>query len=146
MARPKRFKKQEVVDALVKAHGLKTVAAELLGADVHTIDRYCDEHPECQAVVDHWKKRRVDRAEYKLDEAIERGEAWAIALVLKTTGKERGYVERQEIKHEIDTVKAFDYGDAIAPLASRSVPDSDASGDDQGGLHGEEMGQDSDGG
>lgn len=85
-----------MTEALQKAHGLKTGAAEILACDFITVDRYCKRYPACQAVVDHWRKRRVDRAEYKLDEAIERGEAWAIALTLKTTGKDRGYVERTE--------------------------------------------------
>ena len=38
----------------------------------------------------------VDTAELKLWQCIQNGEAWGITLCLKTIGKDRGYVERQE--------------------------------------------------
>ena len=42
----------------------------------------------------------VDLAEQKLWESIQNGEAWGITLCLKTIGKDRGYVERQEFTGE----------------------------------------------
>jgi hypothetical protein len=39
----------------------------------------------------------VDLAELKLWQSIQNGEAWGIAFCLKTLGKDRGYVERQEV-------------------------------------------------
>lgn len=96
MARPKKYKVSDIVDALQKAHGLKTGAAELLAASFTTVDKFCNKHAECQAVVDHWRKRRKDRAEYKLDEAIERGESWAIMFTLKNA-RDREYNDRLEI-------------------------------------------------
>ena len=36
-------------------------------------------------------------AELKLDAAVQAGEPWAIAFLLKTVGRKRGYVQRQEI-------------------------------------------------
>ena len=39
----------------------------------------------------------MDISEQKLRAAVLNGEPWAIALVLKTLGKKRGYVERTEI-------------------------------------------------
>jgi hypothetical protein len=120
MARPKKFKKQEVVEALKKAHGLKTGAAELLAADFKTIDKACTDYPECQAVVDHWKKRRKDRAEYKLDEAIERGESWAIMFTLKPA-RDREYNPALEVTGASGgpiVIRAYDYGAAVAPILS----------------------------
>lgn len=89
----KKLKPQEVIDALKQSHGLKTGAAEILGVSFPTIERYIAESKEAQEVIEHWRIRRVDRAEYKLDDAIERGEPWALALMLKDSkrGKERGY-------------------------------------------------------
>ncbi len=91
--RKKKLKPSEVIEALRNSHGLKTGAAEILGVSFPTIERYIAESPEAQEIIDHWHNRRVDRAEYKLDEAIERGEAWALALVLKDSkrGRLRGY-------------------------------------------------------
>ena len=93
MARPKKLKEAEIVEALRQSHGLKTGAAEILGVAYNTIDRYIADSAEAQEVIEHWRHRRVDRAEYKLDDAIERGEPWALALILKDSkrGKERGY-------------------------------------------------------
>jgi len=91
--RNKKLTKQQVVDALRQSHGLKTGAAEILGVNFTTIERYIQDSKEAQEIIDFWRTRRIDRAEYKLDEAIERGEAWAVAMVLKDhrNGKERGY-------------------------------------------------------
>ena len=91
--RKKKLTKQQVIDALNKSHGLKTGAAEILGVAFPTIERYIQDSQEAQEIINFWRDRRVDRAEYKLDEAIERGENWALALVLKDSkrGKERGY-------------------------------------------------------
>lgn len=89
----------QVVNALRTAHGLKTGAAELLAIKFDTIERYIQRSPEALDIVDHWRKRRKDRAEYKLDEAIERGEAWAIMFTLKNA-KDREYSDR--VDHTVD--------------------------------------------
>lgn len=96
MARPKKFTAQQVKEALEKSHGLKTGAAEILAANFETIDSYCKEYAMCRHVVEHWRKRRKDRAEYKLDEAIERGEAWAVMFTLKNA-HDREYNDRVSV-------------------------------------------------
>jgi hypothetical protein len=53
----------------------------------------------CRHVVEHWRKRRKDRAEYKLDEAIERGEAWAVMFTLKNA-HDREYNDRVQVTFE----------------------------------------------
>ena len=106
LGRKKKFTPEEVVDALRKTHGLKTGACELLACNFDTLQRYIAESPEAQEVVSFWRKRRVDRAEYKLDEAIERGEPWAISMVLKghKDGRLRGYGD-SAIIHNVDLSK-----------------------------------------
>jgi hypothetical protein len=44
---------------------------------------------------------------YKLDEAIERGEGWAIALQLKNSkdGRDEGYSERVDVTSNGETVR-----------------------------------------
>jgi hypothetical protein len=93
MGRKQKVTQQQIIEALQRAHGLKTGAAEMLGVAFNTIDSYCHKYPKAQAVVDHWHKRRRDRAEYKLDEAIEAGEGWAIMFTLKNA-RDREYSER----------------------------------------------------
>ena len=95
----KKLKEEQVIEALKQSHGLNTGAAELLGVSFPTIERYIADSVAAQEIIAHWKNRRIDRAEYKLDEAIERGEGWAIAMTLKghKAGRERGYGESVDV-------------------------------------------------
>ncbi len=99
MARKKKLTPEQVVNALRQAHGLKTGAAELLAVKFDTLENYIKESADAQDIVDHYRKRRKDRAEFKLDEAIERGESWAIMFCLKNA-KDREYSDR--IEHTLD--------------------------------------------
>lgn len=47
----------------------------------------------------------LDFGEQKLMERIARGDTLATMFLLKTKGKRRGYIERQEVAHEGDVVK-----------------------------------------
>ena len=47
--------------------------------------------------VDNARGELIDISEQKLRAAVMSGEPWAVAMVLKTLGKSRGYVERQEV-------------------------------------------------
>lgn len=121
--RKKKLKTSEVIEALRNSHGLKTGAAEILGVSFPTIERYIADSIEAQEVIDHWKNRRVDRAEYKLDEAMERGEAWALALVLKDSkrGKERGYGNSVDINSNGITKVIFEYSENPTPKVTPSA-------------------------
>jgi hypothetical protein len=48
--------------------------------------------------------KTLDLAEAKLMQAVDKGEQWAITMLLRTLGRERGYVERQEVSN-VTTVK-----------------------------------------
>lgn len=115
--RKKKLKVEQVIEALRQSHGLKTGAAEILGVSFPTIERYIADSEEAQEVIDFWRNRRVDRAEYKLDEAIERGENWALALVLKDSkrGKERGYGNSVDV-----TSGGRTWSDIVKELKSRA--------------------------
>lgn len=90
------YKPEDVAAALKAANGFVSVAAEALGCSYSTVHRHITEHDICrQACVDS-RCKMLDFTESKLFTAIKNGESWAIALYLKTQGKERGYVERQE--------------------------------------------------
>jgi hypothetical protein len=47
----------------------------------------------------------LDWGEHKLMERITKGDTLATMFLLKTKGKRRGYIEKQEIVHEADVVK-----------------------------------------
>ena len=91
-----RYTAQQVIDALHQMHGLVSLAAKLLRCDPETIHNYCKRYPAVQAAKEAARGELVDLAEAKLWQAVHRGDAWAIAMVLKTLGRSRGYVERIE--------------------------------------------------
>ena len=125
MARPKKLKDAEVVEALRQSHGLKTGAAEILGVHFTTIERYIAESEAARDVVEHWRIRRKDRAEYKLDEAIERGESWAIMFTLKNA-KDKEYSDRVEVDNKGTQKVVIEYADGNSntpPLTRGADPD-----------------------
>lgn len=87
-----KIPKEKLLEAIATAHGLKTGICEMLGISRPTLDRYLLD-PKIAEAFEFAKERDIDRAEYKLMEAVERGEGWAIQLKLKDSkrGKERGY-------------------------------------------------------
>lgn len=79
----KKLTQQQVQDALIQSHGLKTIAADALGVAFTTIERYILESQTAQDIVKAMRHKRTDQAKAKLDEAIQRGESWAIMFTLK---------------------------------------------------------------
>lgn len=97
MAAPEKLTIAQIEKELTKTMGTVSLAAEALGVCYNTLKRYIDKSPTLQAIIAHYRERRVDKAELKLEQAIVNGEPWAIALTLKTLGKNRGYVERTDV-------------------------------------------------
>jgi len=78
-----------------------TFAAKRAGVGYATVKRYVAEFPSvAQAVVDA-KEGMLDFAEGKLMEKIKAGDNTAIIFYLKTQGKARGYIERQEFANPV---------------------------------------------
>ena len=104
-----KFTAAQVIDAIRQTKGMLTVAARKLGCDPHTIYRYVREYPTVAAVVKEQRESVTDMAELALYKAIQEGEGWAVCFYLKTQGKGRGYIERQEIEHSgaIGVVKGY---------------------------------------
>ena len=92
-----RFTPKQVADTLIETRGMVFLAAKKLGCSDETIYNYAKRY---KAVGDALRQQRgqfVDMAELKLWNAVNEGEAWAVQFALRTLGKERGYVERQEV-------------------------------------------------
>lgn len=82
---------------LVFTNGGLYLAARKLNISPHTIYNRMAKCPQIKQAIEDSRGETVDIAEGKLRQAIHNGEPWAIALELKTIGKSRGYVEKQEI-------------------------------------------------
>ncbi len=82
----------QLLDAIKATGGKTTGICEMLNITRPTLARYA-KAPKIAEAIEFAHTRLIDRAEYKLMEAVERGESWAIQLVLKDSkrGKERGY-------------------------------------------------------
>jgi len=79
----KKLTINEVVTALNNARGLKTLAADALGVTYNTIERYIKASVTAQETIKAARHKRTDFAKSKLDEALMRGESWAIMFTLK---------------------------------------------------------------
>jgi len=87
----------EIMGALKATGGKIYLAAEALGITPKTIRNHMKKNPEMAEFVEDSRVKMVDIAEQKFNEAIQNGEHWAIAMALKTLGKDRGFVERTEV-------------------------------------------------
>jgi hypothetical protein len=92
-----RFTQEQVVSALQQSKGMVTVAARLLRCVPNTVQAYIDRYPAVAEAKRLEREGMLDVAELALLKAIQAGEGWAVCFTLKTIGKSRGYVERQEI-------------------------------------------------
>jgi hypothetical protein len=88
---------EEIIGSLKKCRGLYYLVAHHLGVSKGALSYRIANDPELEAVAKDERGRMLDVAETKLMEAVEEGQQWAIQMILKTLGRDRGYVERQEI-------------------------------------------------
>lgn len=88
---------EEVIAAVRNQHGLMAAVARELGVSRTTVWRYSKQHPTIRQAFDEERETLLDLAEKKLFEHVQRGSIPAIMFVLKTLGRTRGYVERQEV-------------------------------------------------
>jgi len=90
-------KPEDYIKAITEAQGLISVAARRLGCSRTAVYEAAKNHPEVQRAIDDARERTTDLAEGKLFQKINEGDNTAIIFYLKTQGKKRGYVERQEV-------------------------------------------------
>jgi len=102
------------------------------------------------SIVEEARESLADDAESAVAVAVSKREPWAISFVLRTLGRSRGYVERQEvtgkdggaIEHRATVFSYSDVVDAIAPGPATDHPAADGGG--SGGMR-PALGEDNDG-
>ena len=94
--------KKRMINALEKSLGVVTVAARNAGISRMQHYDWLKEDPEYKKSVDDVEGVAIDFAESKLHQAINKGSDAATIFYLKTKGKKRGYIERQEIENSGD--------------------------------------------
>tara|TARA_R110002020_G_scaffold130044_1_gene291051 strand:+ start:1430 stop:1786 length:357 start_codon:yes stop_codon:yes gene_type:complete len=97
MANKERFTVNQMKEALEKAGGFLSVAAEMLGCTRKTIYNYLDRYSELKEVCEDIREKYLDLGENELIKKIKKGSTPELIFFLKTRGKHRGYVEKQEL-------------------------------------------------
>lgn len=90
---------REAIVALRTAQGSVVKASNALNVTPHRLSRFIGLRPQLINLMRSFRSSLVDIAESHLIDAIQNGERWAVQLVLKTLGKNKGYTEKQEISH-----------------------------------------------
>jgi hypothetical protein len=89
--------KKAMIEALEKSLGVVTSACKSVDIARQTHYEWMKEDEEYKAAVDSIADVAIDFAESQLHKQIKEGNSTATIFFLKTKGKKRGYVERQEI-------------------------------------------------
>lgn len=85
-----------IESSIVKAFGNLSTAAKSLQVERATLYRWIEQEG-LEEAVQEGRNRRLDFAESMLDKGMQDGNMTAIIFYLKTQGKSRGYIERQEV-------------------------------------------------
>jgi hypothetical protein len=95
-----RLKQNEVFVALTACTGNVAAAARRLGATRSGLWFFIERHPRLLQLTKDFRESIVDNAESAFNKAVVTEQPWAIQFALRTIGRKRGYVDRQEIQQE----------------------------------------------
>ena len=93
-----KYTKAQVITAIRGSHGIIAAVARKLGCERATVYRYVKTYPAVEESLEQERETLLDAAEAMLyKKAIQEGDTTSLIFLLKTVGKRRGYVERQDI-------------------------------------------------
>ena len=97
MAKGEHYSAQRVIAAIPGSGGIITTIAKRLGCNWYTVNRYIEKYPTVREAYEEEKATILDKAESNIIAAIHKGDLGVSRWYLSTIGRDRGYVERQEI-------------------------------------------------
>ena len=97
MNKSRHIKKESILKALEQSLGVVTVACKKADMPRSTFYKWMNEDEEFAKQVKDIENIALDFAESQLHKQISENSTSATIFYLKTKGKKRGYVERQEI-------------------------------------------------
>ena len=109
---------KEVAEALVKAKGIISLAAQVLGCSRTTVVNRINESPALQGVQAEAKEGMKDFAESKLYNFIARENLSAVTFFLSRQARDRGYGDKLEVAGQRGTV----FGLAIMDDGEPEIP------------------------
>ena len=104
MNKSEQLKKESLLTALEKSLGIVSTACDSVGISRTTYYKYYNENKEFKHSVDSISDIALDCAESQLFELIKEKNVTAIIFYLKTKGKKRGYIEKQETNHKSNNI------------------------------------------
>ena len=101
----RKYGKKQVRKAILNSKGIMSNIADQLGCAWHTAEFYVNKH-NLQVLMCDQNERLIDYTEKKLFGKIKANDTACIIFCLKTRGKKRGWIEKQEIvnTHEREKV------------------------------------------
>ena len=91
-------KKEQMLEALEKSLGIVSTACKMVDVGRTTHYQWMKDDPDYKKAVDSIQDGVLDFAESHLYKLVKEGSPAATIFLLKTRGKTRGYIERQEIE------------------------------------------------
>ena len=110
--------KKAMLKALEKTMGVVSTAATMVGINRSTHYEWLKTDSEYKQKVDDLENLMLDFAETNLHQQIQEGNTTATIFLLKTRGRKRGYIERQNIQVEADISTS-----KISPEARAKIDD-----------------------
>ncbi|HIM57944.1 MAG TPA: hypothetical protein EYJ00_01275 [Gammaproteobacteria bacterium] len=104
MNKTEQLKKEQILQALTKSLGIVSTACASVGMSRTTYYKYYNDDKDFKALVNDIGDIALDCAESQLLELIKEKNITAIIFYLKTKGKKRGYVEKQEVGQNSNTI------------------------------------------
>lgn len=103
-----------MIEALIKCLGIVTTACKEVGISRQTHYEWYKEDEEYRKAVEDVGDVALDFAESMLHKQIQDKDTAATIFYLKTKGKKRGYIEKQEFEHSGGIALHFDVDDKNA--------------------------------
>ena len=97
--------KKAMIEALERSLGIVTTACKNVGISRETHYRWMREDEAYKNAVQELGDVALDFAESQLHKQIKDGNTAATIFYLKTKGKKRGYIERQELQMSGDNIQ-----------------------------------------
>jgi hypothetical protein len=105
MANKSEHIKRAIVEAMEQSLGVVTTACRKVGIGRTTYYEYYNTDLKFKEEIDDLQNVALDFAESQLHKQIKDGNSTATIFFLKTKGKKRGYIERQEL--DVSSGKLF---------------------------------------
>ena len=105
-----KYKVGDYIEQIEKPNGIIKTVAEAMGVSRSAVYGMADRHPTVKQALEDARANMIDDAESMLHKLIMNGDRGAITFLLRTLGKDRGYVERSETiyREELDVRKLSD--------------------------------------